>query len=88
MARVLLAASFAVMIAGASQAADFPDPLPVGKIPNVTTLPAAYPPSWVFTNTVTGVEVIDTRGAWSRVRFGAIEAWVPAGALRDIARRG
>lgn len=34
------------------------------------------------------VEVIDTRGASSRVRFGAIEAWVSAGALREIAKRG
>ncbi len=34
------------------------------------------------------VEVIETRGASSRVRFGTIEAWVPAGALRELARRG
>jgi hypothetical protein len=34
------------------------------------------------------VEVIETRGASSRVRFGTVEAWVSTGALREIARRG
>jgi len=61
MKRALLTACLAAMIAAASQAADFPKPLPIDKVPNAVTLPAAYPTSWVFTNTVTGVEVIDTR---------------------------
>jgi hypothetical protein len=34
------------------------------------------------------VEVVETRGALSRVRFGAVEAWVASGSLREIARRG
>jgi hypothetical protein len=32
------------------------------------------------------VEIIEARGASSRVRFGAIEALLPAGAVRDLAR--
>ncbi|HEY3820971.1 MAG TPA: hypothetical protein VGL81_27595 [Polyangiaceae bacterium] len=32
------------------------------------------------------VEIVEARGPWTRVRFGAIEASVPAGALRDLAR--
>ena len=32
------------------------------------------------------VEIVDSRGPSSRVRFGAVEAWVPAGVLRDLAR--
>jgi hypothetical protein len=32
------------------------------------------------------VEIVDARGASSRVRFGAMEAVVPADALRDLAR--
>jgi hypothetical protein len=32
------------------------------------------------------VEIVDARGPWTRVRFGAIEASVPAGALRELAR--
>jgi hypothetical protein len=32
------------------------------------------------------VEVLEARGPWTRVRFGAIEASVAAGALRDLAR--
>jgi hypothetical protein len=32
------------------------------------------------------VEVISPRAAWTRVRFGATEAWLPASALRDLAR--
>ena len=32
------------------------------------------------------VEVVEARGPWTRVRFGAIEASVAAGALRDLAR--
>jgi hypothetical protein len=32
------------------------------------------------------VEVIGTRGAWSRVRFGSFEAWITSGALRPLAR--
>jgi hypothetical protein len=32
------------------------------------------------------VEIVEARGASTRVRFGAIDAWVSASALRDIAR--
>jgi hypothetical protein len=32
------------------------------------------------------VEVTEARGASTHVRFGTIEAWLPAGALRDLAR--
>ena len=32
------------------------------------------------------VEVLEARGPWTRVRFGANEASVAAGALRDLAR--
>ncbi|MDP9036516.1 MAG: hypothetical protein M3O50_17075, partial [Myxococcota bacterium] len=32
------------------------------------------------------VEVIDTNGAWTRIRFGSSEARVPASALRELAR--
>jgi hypothetical protein len=32
------------------------------------------------------VEIVEARGPWTRVRFGAIEASVAAGALRDLAR--
>jgi hypothetical protein len=32
------------------------------------------------------VEIVEAGGAWTRVRFGAIEASVTAGALRDLAR--
>jgi hypothetical protein len=32
------------------------------------------------------VEIAEARGPSTRVRFGAIEAWIPAGALRDLAR--
>jgi len=32
------------------------------------------------------VEIVDARGGWSRVRFGALEVSVAAGALRDLAR--
>jgi hypothetical protein len=32
------------------------------------------------------VEIVEGRGAWARVRFGTIEAIVPTGSLRDIAR--
>lgn len=34
------------------------------------------------------VEVLDVHGAMSRVRFGRVDAWVPSGALRELARRG
>ena len=34
------------------------------------------------------VEVLETRGSVSRVRFGSVEAWVASVALREIARRG
>jgi hypothetical protein len=34
------------------------------------------------------VEVVETRGALARVRFGAVEAWVSSDALREIAHRG
>jgi hypothetical protein len=33
------------------------------------------------------VEITEARGASKHVRFGAIEAWLPATALRDLARR-
>ena len=32
------------------------------------------------------MEIVEARGAWTRVRFGAIDAWVAAGALRELAR--
>lgn len=32
------------------------------------------------------VEVVDSREAHARIRFGALDAWVPSSALRDIAR--
>jgi hypothetical protein len=32
------------------------------------------------------VEVVESRGASTRVRFGAIDAWVPSGTLRELAR--
>ncbi len=32
------------------------------------------------------VELVDVRGAQTRVRFGTMDIWVPAGALREIAR--
>ncbi len=32
------------------------------------------------------VEIVEARGPWTRVRFGAIEASVAAGALRELAR--
>ena len=32
------------------------------------------------------VEIVDVRGAQTRVRFGTLDTWVPAGALREIAR--
>jgi hypothetical protein len=32
------------------------------------------------------VEMVDTRGSWTHVRFGSIEAWVATHALREIAR--
>jgi hypothetical protein len=34
------------------------------------------------------VEVLETRGSVSRVRFGSVEAWVASVALREIARQG
>jgi hypothetical protein len=34
------------------------------------------------------VEVVESRAATSRVRFGTIEAWVPGSALREIAKKG
>jgi hypothetical protein len=34
------------------------------------------------------VEVLETRGSVSRVRFGSVEAWVASVALREIARLG
>jgi hypothetical protein len=34
------------------------------------------------------VEVLETRGSVSRVRFGTVEAWVASVALREIARQG
>jgi hypothetical protein len=34
------------------------------------------------------VEVVEVRGQSSRVRFGAADAWVSTGALRDLARPG
>ncbi len=34
------------------------------------------------------VEVVESRGSMARVRFGAVEAWVSASALREIARPG
>jgi len=34
------------------------------------------------------VEVLEVRGAMSRVRFGRIDAWVSSGGLRELARRG
>jgi hypothetical protein len=34
------------------------------------------------------VEVLETRGSVSRVRFGTVEAWVASVALREIGRRG
>jgi hypothetical protein len=32
------------------------------------------------------VEIVDARGALSRVRFGAVDAWVSSSALRELAR--
>ncbi len=32
------------------------------------------------------VELVEGRGMWSRVRFGAIDAWVPTSTLRELAR--
>jgi hypothetical protein len=32
------------------------------------------------------VEVVESRGASTHVRFGAIDAWIPSGALRELAR--
>ena len=32
------------------------------------------------------VELVDARGAQTRVRFGTVDVWVPAAALREIAR--
>jgi hypothetical protein len=32
------------------------------------------------------VEVVESRGASTRVRFGAIDAWVPSGTLRELSR--
>jgi hypothetical protein len=32
------------------------------------------------------VEIISSRAAWTRIRFGATEAWLPASTLRDLAR--
>jgi hypothetical protein len=32
------------------------------------------------------VEVVDTRSAWTRVRFGETDAWVASSALRELAR--
>jgi hypothetical protein len=34
------------------------------------------------------VEIVEVRGALSHVRFGRIDAWVPSGALRELARPG
>jgi hypothetical protein len=34
------------------------------------------------------VEVVESRAASSRVRFGSIEAWVPGAALRELAKKG
>ncbi|MDP9150504.1 MAG: hypothetical protein M3O36_11270, partial [Myxococcota bacterium] len=32
------------------------------------------------------VEIIETHGAWTRIRFGSSEARVPGSALRELAR--
>jgi len=32
------------------------------------------------------VELVEGRGMWTRMRFGAIDAWVPTSALRELAR--
>jgi hypothetical protein len=32
------------------------------------------------------VEVVDARGTWSRVRFGALDAWIASSGLRELAR--
>jgi hypothetical protein len=32
------------------------------------------------------VEIVGERGAWTRVRFGAVDAWVSSTGLRDLAR--
>jgi hypothetical protein len=32
------------------------------------------------------VQLIDERGAQTRVRFGSVDVWVPAGVLRQLAR--
>ncbi len=46
--------------AAPSTAADFPNPLPVETIPRVLGLPATYPKSWAFVNSVSSLELIDT----------------------------
>jgi methylamine dehydrogenase heavy chain len=45
-----LCAWFAVGVAGARAAAEFPTPLPAETIPKVETLPAHYPTTWSFLN--------------------------------------
>jgi len=32
------------------------------------------------------VELVEDRATWTRVRFGALDAWVPTSALRELAR--
>jgi hypothetical protein len=32
------------------------------------------------------VELVEARGMWTRVRFGVLDAWVPASALRELSR--
>jgi hypothetical protein len=32
------------------------------------------------------VEIVEGRATWTRVRFGALDAWVPTSALRELAR--
>jgi hypothetical protein len=32
------------------------------------------------------VELVESRGMWTRVRFGALDAWVPTSALRELSR--
>ena len=34
------------------------------------------------------VEVVEARGAWTRVRFGTVDAWVASDSLRDLSRPG
>lgn len=62
-----LAATTACLIAFAapalSQAAEYPQPLPVEPIPAVETLPAKYPASWIFVHDLHFKSILDGRAA-------------------------